>query len=160
MSPTKRPLGTSQGGGGGSNYDSTPSPLELSPFDPNYDDSFDDEEEGVLSTGCDATNGNIGREEGFYSDDDEDSDEGISEELRRDFVDEDQVVATEREPEPDEGAGGQSQHTPRTRKYNPRGSARCLPGEMAPVLTNTSLMILRLCGECGRDLRLYRQTEI
>ncbi len=84
MSPAKKPAVSSS--------------LELSPFDPSYDYSpDDDEEEGVGDSGVSASNGES--EEGFCSGDDvddggEDSDEGISEELRRDYVDEDQIVAT------------------------------------------------------------------
>ncbi len=90
MSPTKRPHPLSSSKViGQKGMD-----LELTPFDPNYDDLFtdDDEDEGVIN--ADSANGD--ESEGFYSDSDEDSDEGVSEELRRDFVDEDRVVPTEK----------------------------------------------------------------
>ena len=58
-------------------------PIEGSPFDPSYDDDDNLEETFLFSE----SNGN---EEGFYSEDEgeNDSDEDIDEELKRDFVDE------------------------------------------------------------------------
>ena len=108
MSPAKKAAAAGKGGSAS---------IEVSPFDPNYDDDDVDDDEGVL----DAAANNNGDGDGcFYSDDEDDggdSDEGVSEELRRDFVDEDAVVPTER---------GEEAEAPRLQRTNrTRSKKRC-----------------------------------
>lgn len=87
----------------------------------------DDEEEEGVGVVANGNRGNNDESEGFYSEDEEgedgaheDSDEGVPEELRRDFVDEDQVVATER----DKGAVAAAERKKPGAARPPSGAAR------------------------------------
>ena len=104
-------------------------PLE-SPFDPNYDEEDNLEETFLISD----ANGN---EEGFFSQDEgeNDSDEDVDEELKRDFVDERTGEKQPNIPKPSFPA----------KKSEERSSLRKANSPI--VLTNTSLMLLRLCGK-------------
>ncbi|XP_059085290.1 syndetin-like isoform X2 [Tigriopus californicus] len=95
-----------------------------SPFDFDFGGSHDPEETFFLEA-----NGIGGDELEVYSEED-DSDAEIDEALKRDFV--------------DEGTGEMGNHDHSKRTSN-RTSQR--KGHDPPILTNTSLMILRLCGK-------------